>query len=347
MPWKLPGPGPSSFPMSDLGKGTLVVTGGAGLIGSAIIWGLNNRDYQDIWLVDWAEPGTLKSRNLSSLSYSRTLSPEDFRMMVRDNSSDLSGISTIFHLGACSSTTETNEDYLRDNNLEYTRELCDWSLENHVRFVYASSASTYGDGSLGMDDQEEDLQKFQPLNLYGWSKHKFDLLAQQNGWLGHIVGLKYFNVYGPNEEHKGDMRSVVSKAYEQIVSTGEMTLFKSHHPDYRDGEQMRDFLYVKDSVLMTLWLAETSHANGLFNLGNGKARTWLDLGGAIFSALGRETNIRFVEMPEILRDKYQYFTEANIQKIRTAGYRNELFGLEDAVKDYVTQYLVPDLRLGS
>ncbi len=333
--------------MSKLGTGTLVVTGGAGLIGSALIWALNNRNLENIWLVDWAEPESLKSRNLSSLSYSRHLSPEDFRTMVLGNSPELSEISFIFHLGACSSTTESNEAYLDDNNLGYTRELCEWSLKNGVRFVYASSASTYGDGALGMNDQDEDLEKFTPLNLYGWSKHKFDLLAQKNGWLEQIVGLKYFNVYGPNEEHKGDMRSVVSKAYEQIATTGEMTLFKSHHPDYRDGEQMRDFLYVKDAVLMTVWLAETSHANGLFNLGSGKARTWLDLGKAIFSALAREDNIRFVEMPEILRDKYQYFTEANIDKLRTVGYQNELFSLEEAVKDYVTQYLVPDYRLGT
>ena len=323
------------------------MTGGAGLIGSAIIWGLNNRGLENIWLVDWAEPDSLKSRNIKALSYSRHLSPEDFRKMIRKNSPELSEIITIFHLGACSNTTETNEDYLNDNNLGYTTELCQWSLDEDVRFVYASSASTYGDGAQGMDDQEEDLQKFNPLNLYGWSKHKFDLLAQQNGWLEKIVGLKYFNVYGPNEEHKGDMRSVVSKAYEQISSTGEMTLFKSHHPNYRDGEQMRDFLYVKDSVLMTIWLAENTHANGLFNLGNGKARTWLDLGRAIFSALGTEDNIRFVEMPEILRDKYQYFTEAKIDKLRNAGYRNEQFSLEEAVKDYVSNYLVPNTRLGS
>ena len=324
-----------------------MVTGGAGLIGSAIIWGLNNRNLENIWLVDWAEPESLKSRNLSPLSYSRQLSPDEFRKMIRENSAELSEISTIFHLGACSSTTETNEEYLNDNNLGYTRELCQWSLQNDVRFVYASSASTYGDGSLGMNDQDEDLAKFEPLNLYGWSKHKFDLLAQKNGWLDQIVGLKYFNVYGPNEEHKGDMRSVVSKAYEQIASTGEMTLFKSHHPDYRHGEQMRDFLYVKDAVLMTIWLAETPGANGLFNLGSGKARTWLDLGRSIFSALKIGENIRFVEMPEILRDKYQYFTEAKITKLVSAGYRNELFSLENAVDDYVNQYLVPDRRLGA
>jgi len=333
--------------MSNWSKGDLVVTGGAGLIGSALIWGLNIRNIENIWLVDSQESNDEKNKNLAPLSFSRHLSPEDFRKLVRENSDELSSISTIFHLGACSSTTETNEAYLDDNNLGYTRELCEWSLEHGVRFVYASSASTYGDGSLGMDDQDLDLAKFQPLNLYGWSKHKFDLLAKENQWLEHIVGLKYFNVYGPNEEHKGDMRSVVSKAYEQIASTGEMTLFKSYHPDYGDGEQMRDFLYVKDAVLMTIWLAESTRANGLFNLGNGQARTWLDLGHSIFSALGTDSNIRFIEMPEILRDKYQYFTEAKIDKLRHAGYTNELFALEDAVKDYVTQYLVPGRRLGS
>ena len=333
--------------MSNWSKGDLVVTGGAGLIGSALIWGLNNRNIENIWLVDSQESNDEKNKNLAPLSFSRHLSPEDFRKLVRENSDELNSISTIFHLGACSSTTETNEAYLDDNNLGYTRELCEWSLAHGVRFVYASSASTYGDGSLGMDDQDLDLAKFQPLNLYGWSKHKFDLLAKENQWLEHIVGLKYFNVYGPNEEHKGDMRSVVSKAYEQIASTGEMTLFKSYHPDYGDGEQMRDFLYVKDAVLMTIWLAESTRANGLFNLGNGQARTWLDLGHSIFSALGTDSNIRFIEMPEILRDKYQYFTEAKIDKLRHAGYTNEFFALEDAVKDYVTQYLVPNRRLGS
>ena len=347
MPWKLRAPGLLNFRMSDLAKGSIVVTGGAGLIGSAITWGLNNRNLRNPWMVDWVEPSSLKERNLDNLSYSRLITPEDFRKMIADNSGELSEVSTIFHLGACSSTTETNESYLDDNNLGYTRELCEWSLENGVRFVYASSASTYGDGSLGMDDQDLDLKKFTPLNLYGWSKHKFDLLAQERGWLDQIVGLKYFNVYGPNEEHKGGMRSVVSKAYEQIAGTAEMTLFKSHHPDYGDGKQMRDFLYVKDAVLMSLWLGENHDANGLFNLGSGNARTWLDLGRAIFTGIGKDPNIRFVEMPDILRDKYQYFTEAKVEKLQKAGYRNALYSLEEAVGDYVTNYLIPDVRLGA
>jgi ADP-L-glycero-D-manno-heptose 6-epimerase len=333
--------------MHELTQGVTIVTGGAGLIGSAVIWGINNQNLDNIWLIDQCKDDSPKSRNIEHLGFQRTLGVDEFRDLIRQKNPELSDIRTIIHLGACSSTTETDENYLHDNNFLYTKELCEWSLGNDVRFVYASSAATYGDGTMGMDDKHDDLEKFQPLNLYGWSKHKFDLLAQEQGWLDRITGLKYFNVYGPNEEHKGDMRSVVSKAYEQIAETGRMALFKSHRPDYRDGEQKRDFLYVKDAIRMTLWLTENEQATGLFNLGNGTARTWLDLGHSIFSALGQELNIEFVDMPEILRDKYQYFTEATIEKLRSCGYNDNLFSLEEAVHDYVTGYLVPDRRLGA
>jgi len=332
--------------MHDLSQGITVVTGGAGLIGSATIWGINNLGLKNIWSVDDCEPGTLKERNLLPLEFKDQVGVQKFRNWFRDDSPALKDVKTVIHLGACSSTTESNQEYLNDNNFSYTRELCEWSLKNGARFIYASSASTYGDGSMGMDDEDEEIEKYQPLNLYGWSKQNFDLYAKKAGWLDSIVGLKYFNVYGPNEEHKGSMRSVVSKAYEQIQETGEMTLFKSHHPDYEDGKQMRDFLYVKDAVSMTLWLANNDKANGLFNLGNGNARSWLDLAHAIFSALKMEPNIRFVEMPEILREKYQYFTEAKVDKLGKNGFLTKFFDLEDAVKDYVTNYLVRDLRLG-
>lgn len=337
----------SNYPMHELMRGVTVVTGGAGLIGSAVIWGINNQNLDNVWLIDQYEDDSLKKRNLEHLGFQRTLGVSEFRDLIRQKNLELTDIRTIIHLGACSSTTETDEDYLHDNNFLYTKELCEWSLANDVRFVYASSAATYGDGTMGMDDKDDDLEKFQPLNLYGWSKHRFDLLAREEDWLDRITGLKYFNVYGPNEEHKGDMRSVVSKAYEQIAVTERMTLFKSHRPEYRDGEQKRDFLYVKDAVRMTLWLAENEQATGLFNLGNGTARTWLDLGNSIFSALGQESQVDFVDMPEILRDKYQYFTEATIDKLRSCGYADELFSLEDAVRDYVSNYLVPDRRLGA
>ena len=333
--------------MHKLEDGVTVVTGGAGLIGSAIIWGINNQSLNNVWLVDWVDEDSLKHRNCEHLQFQRKLNAGHFRKLIEENSSELNGIRNIIHLGACSSTTETDEDYLHDNNFLYTKELCEWSLANGVRFVYASSAATYGDGNLGMDDRDEDIEKFQPLNLYGWSKHKFDLLAKENGWFDSITGLKYFNVYGPNEEHKGDMRSVVSKAYKQIKDSQRMSLFKSHRPEYRDGEQKRDFLYIKDAVNMTLWLTENPAATGLFNLGNGLARTWLDLGNSIFAALKLNAQIDFVEMPEILRDKYQYFTQATIEKLRSQGFDHNLFSLEDAVHDYVCNYLVPDLRLGS
>lgn len=337
----------SNYPMHDLKDGVTIVTGGAGLIGSATIWGINNQNLQNVWLVDWVEEDSPKQKNLDNLQYQRFLDAKLLRELIREKSDDLSGVKTIIHLGACSSTTETNKEYLEDNNFLYTQEICEWSLDSNVRFIYASSAATYGDGSAGMDDQDEDIKKLSPLNLYGWSKHNFDLLAKERGWLDHITGLKYFNVYGPNEEHKGDMRSVVSKAYQQIAQTGKMSLFKSHRPEYKDGEQKRDFLYIKDAVQMTLWLAQNEKATGLFNLGNGLARTWLDLGISIFSALKKDAQIEFVEMPENLRDKYQYFTQAKIEKLRNQGYKHDLFSLEEAVGDYVSNYLIPDLKLGN
>ncbi len=332
--------------MRDLSQGTILVTGGAGFIGSALAWALNNRNLGNLWLADFLESNPNKSRNLDAIDHQRYLDAAELRQLVREDSPDLADVRTIFHLGACSSTTETDEAYLHDNNFLYTKELAEWALARNARFVYASSAATYGDGSAGMDDHRDDLERHHPLNLYGESKHKFDLHARDSGLLSRIVGLKYFNVYGPNEEHKADMRSVVSKAFAQIQDTGGMTLFRSHHPDYEDGKQLRDFLYVKDAVRMTLFLAENEDANGLFNLGCGQARSWLDLAHAIFAALEREPAVAFVDMPETIRDKYQYFTQANVSKIRAAGYVDSFFSLEEAVSDYVRNYLLPDKRLG-
>jgi ADP-L-glycero-D-manno-heptose 6-epimerase len=332
--------------MHDLGQGVTLVTGGAGFIGSAVAWALNNRDLNNVWLADFLEGNPAKQRNLDTLSHQRYLDAGELRQLVRTDSKELSEVNTVIHLGACSSTTETDENYLHDNNFLYTLELCEWALAKGARFVYASSAATYGDGSAGMDDKTNELEQYKPLNLYGWSKHKFDLHARDESLLSRIVGLKYFNVYGPNEEHKGDMRSVVSKAFAQIQDNAGMTLFRSHIPEYRDGEQQRDFLYVKDAVRMTLHLAEHDEFGGLYNLGCGKARTWLDLAHAIFAALDKNPDITFVDMPESIRDKYQYHTQADISKIRQTGYSDNLFDLEDAVGDYVRSYLVPNRRLG-
>jgi ADP-L-glycero-D-manno-heptose 6-epimerase len=332
--------------MSTL-NGRILVTGGAGFIGSALIWALNRRGLTDIVVTDFLGTDE-KWRNLVPLQYADYIEADKFRTQLAAQGGAFGQFSTVFHLGACSSTTETNAADLADNNSAYTRELAAWALARGTRFIYASSAATYGDGAQGMDDKDPNLARLQPLNLYGQSKQAFDLHAQQQGWLDRIVGLKYFNVFGPNEDHKGDMRSLVNKAYRQILTTGRVQLFKSHRPDYQDGEQQRDFLYVKDAVEMTLHFAEqATTAGGLYNLGSGQANTWLTLTGAIFAALGRAPKIEFIDMPAVLRDKYQYFTQADITKLRASGYTRPVIPLVEAVRDYVQGYLVPNKKLGA
>jgi ADP-L-glycero-D-manno-heptose 6-epimerase len=346
--------------MSTL-HGRILVTGGAGFIGSAMVWALNRRGLTDIVVADFLEPekkwhGVVplgaqageKRRNLASLKFTDYVEADVLRDRLRANPVAFGKFSTVFHLGACSSTTEGNAAYLDDNNFAFTRDLAAWSLAQGARFVYASSAATYGDGSAGMDDKDENLARLHPLNLYGHSKQVFDVFAQREGWLPRIVGVKYFNVFGPNEDHKGDMRSLVNKAYQQILATGRVQLFKSHKPEYKDGEQMRDFLYVKDAVEMTLHFAEgATTAGGLYNLGSGEANTWLTLTPAIFAALDRQPDIEFIDMPEVLRGKYQYFTRADVGKLRATGYTRPMTPLPDAVRDYVQNYLVPGKKLGA
>ena len=323
----------------------ILVTGGAGFIGSALVWALNQRGRTDVLVSDRLGSDE-KWRNLVPLQFADYIDADELLDVVTLDREVLAGIDTIYHLGACSATTERNSHYLMENNYEYTRILAEWALEKGARFVYASSAATYGDGASGMSDQAPDLSVFRPLNMYGYSKHLFDQHAHREGYLESIVGLKYFNVFGPNEDHKADMRSVVNKAFAQIDETGEVQLFKSYHPDYEDGKQMRDFLYVKDAVEMTLYLGETQSAGGLFNIGSGKAHTWVQLVEAIFAALGKEPNISFIEMPDALREKYQYFTQADVAKLEKSGYTKGTLPLADSVKDYVTNYLVGDRRLG-
>jgi ADP-L-glycero-D-manno-heptose 6-epimerase len=324
-------------------KNRIIVTGAAGFIGSAIVHALNQRGLENILVTDVLGHDE-KWKNLSPLKFDDYLQADELLAALEFGT--LGSIDAIFHLGACSATTETDGDYLIENNYRYTQTLAEWALENDTRFVYASSAATYGDGARGMDDRDENLAKLRPLNLYGYSKHAFDLHAQRRGYLNSIVGIKYFNVFGPNEYHKDDMRSLVCKAYEQIVETGKIRLFKSYKPEFRDGEQMRDFVYVKDAVDMTLHLAASKKAGGLYNVGSGVARTWVDLGRAIFMALGREPAIEFIEMPDSIRGQYQYYTCADIAKLRSTGYKSETTSLEKAVQDYVTSYLVPGRRLG-
>lgn len=314
-----------------------IVTGGAGLIGSNIVRQLNARGETDILVVDHLGGNALKQRNLQAIQYAAYMERDVFRAAVRVGQIEPPAV--FYHLGACSSTTETDEAFLEDNNTGYTREMCAWCLAHGTRFVYASSAATYGDGSQGYSDDERVIPTLKPLNLYGWSKQRFDLWLLAEKLTGRVAGLKYFNVFGPGEDHKGDMRSVVSKSYAVVRDTGRMSLFKSDRPDYADGCQDRDFVYVKDAAAVTVWFGDHPEVNGIFNCGTGHARTWLDLANALFAALGKEPQIDFIDMPEKLRGKYQYHTEAEMAKLRAAGCDVPFRPLEDAVRDYVEAHL--------
>jgi ADP-L-glycero-D-manno-heptose 6-epimerase len=315
----------------------IIVTGAAGFIGRNTVAELNARGENEIILVDDLGKDE-KWKNLVGLRYEDIVSPEEFLGLIEDGA--FADARSLIHLGACSATTEKDADYLLRNNYQYTRVLCNWAQANEVRFVYASSAATYGNGIEGYDDSDEATPTLKPLNMYGYSKHMFDLWALKQGFFENIVGLKYFNVFGPFEDHKGDMRSVVSKSYEQICETGVAKLFKSYKPEYKDGEQMRDFIFVKDAVDVTLYFAlqDAAAPGGLLNCGTGRARTWVDLITAVFEAMEVPPKIEFIEMPEGLRGKYQYFTEAIGTKLLKAGYDKPFMSLEDAVREYVQGY---------
>ncbi len=328
--------------MHDLSRGRIVVTGGAGLIGSAIIWALNRRGIDDILVVDRLDT-TEKWKNLVPLRFADYIDADDFELHILDDAGAFADVRTVFHLGACSSTTEVDADYLIRNNYEYTKRLAGWAIERDVRMVYASSAATYGGLEANLSD-ECDLATLRPLNMYAYSKHLFDLYAARNGWSESLCGVKYFNIFGPNEQHKADMRSIVHKAFGQIVTGGTIRLFKSYRPEFADGEQERDFLYVKDAAEMTVHLAQ-SGAGGLVNVGSGTPHTWLELVRPIFRSMNVPERIEFIDMPESLRGKYQYSTCARIDRLRESGYDAPITPLDEAVTDYVTDYLIPDRRL--
>jgi ADP-L-glycero-D-manno-heptose 6-epimerase len=322
----------------------IAVTGGAGFIGSAVIHALNKRGMDDILAVDHLGTSS-KWKNLRGLTFSDYREKDDFIYQVR--SGGLPEIEAIIHMGACSATTEADATYLVRNNFQFTKDLALYCADRGIRFIYASSAATYGDGSKGFCDDESRLDELRPLNMYGYSKQLFDLWAKRMGLLSSVAGLKFFNVYGPNEYHKADMRSFVHKGFEQIIASGRLSLFRSHNPEYKDGCQKRDFIYVKDAVSSVLFFLDNRNVSGIFNVGAGNARTWLDLANAIFFALGMEPAIDFIDMPDILMDKYQYFTQADISKLMKAGFVNEPASLEESVRDYVQGYLVRDAHLSS
>lgn len=314
-----------------------IVTGGAGFIGSAIIWRLNREGIRDILVVD-EDPASPKWRNLENRDYSGILDKREFLERVRAD--DLPGpVEALIHMGACSSTAEKNRDFLRENNTEYTRILAEWAVEKGVRYLYASSGATYGDGSRGFSDDDAVTPTLEPLNPYGESKQAFDLWALREGLLDRITGLKFFNVFGPNEYHKDGMASFAWRAFHQVRESGRVRLFRSHRSDYADGHQQRDFVYVKDCVDVVWWLLQNPGVNGIFNVGTGQARSWLDLVHAVGSALEWEPRIEWVDIPEAIRDGYQYHTQAEMGKLRAAGYAAPFSSLEESVADYLQRYL--------
>ena len=317
----------------------IVVTGAAGFIGSVLTGALNDEGQNDLILVDKFDRED-KMKNLANKEYEVQIDRDDFIDWFKNNA-DV--VDFVFHIGARTDTTEFDMEVFNKLNINYSKDIWTICAENDIPLVYASSAATYGDGSLGYDDRHDIVEKLQPLNPYGVSKNEFDKWAlKQTKTPPFWYGLKFFNVYGPNEYHKGRMASVIMHAFNQIKETGGMKLFRSHRPDYKDGGQLRDFVYVKDVVEVILFLWEYEADSGLYNLGTGKARTFLDLAKATFKAMGKPENITFIDTPEDIRDKYQYFTEANMSKLLDQGYGVPFYSLEDGVEDYVKEFLMKE-----
>ena len=322
-----------------------VVTGGAGFIGSNIVWALEKQAVGKIIVCDWMDDGD-KWKNVAKRELAGIVAPEDLFDFLEDNASN---IEAVIHMGAISSTVETDVDLIIETNFHLSLNLWHWCTQHHARFIYASSAATYGDGSKGFDDDGsiDGLASLKPLNAYGWSKHLFDrrvarMVADNEPRPPQWSGLKFFNVFGPNEYHKDRMRSVVSQVFPNARDGEASTLFKSHHADYADGGQLRDFIWVGDCVDMVLWLLDKPDVNGLFNCGTGQARSFEDLAKAVYAAMGKNADIKYVDTPVEIRAKYQYFTEAKMERVRAAGYDKPFTALEDGVKEYVSEFLNTD-----
>ena len=317
-----------------------IITGGAGFIGSALVWKLNSIGISDILVVDNLGSSD-KWMNISNLSFTDYINKHQFRKLL--NKGGLPDkIEGILHMGACSATTEKNAEYLMDNNYRYTAELAEWCINQNIRFIYASSAATYGDGTKGFSDAHEKLHELRPLNPYGYSKHLFDLYALKHGLLDRITGLKFFNVFGPNEYHKGEMRSVVHKFFPVVRSGKPVHLFKSHKEGIADGMQQRDFVYIKDVVDTVIFFLENGNTNGIFNIGTGTATSFKELITSMYCALGKKPKIRYKKMPESLQSRYQYYTCAEIEKLRDAGYGKKFTCCKDAVYNYINAHLIQD-----
>jgi ADP-L-glycero-D-manno-heptose 6-epimerase len=321
----------------------VLVTGGAGFIGSNVVARLCEDPSLDVVVCDrLRDAASGKWRNIAKHPIADFVAPEQLTEWLARKGEN---VELIVHMGAVSSTTEADADKIVQSNFVLSRDLWDWCAEHGKRLIYASSAATYGDGTLGFEgkDDLDSLKALRPLNAYGWSKALFDLYAVREAHRGRApaqwAGLKFFNVYGPNEEHKAGMKSVVAQIWPRIAAGEGVKLFKSHHPDYEDGGQLRDFVYVRDVVDVIAWLARSPAVNGVFNLGSGHARSFRDLAVAAFAAAGREPDITYIDMPEVLRGKYQYYTQADMSRLRAAGYDAPMTPLEDGVADYVAGYL--------
>lgn len=315
----------------------IILTGGAGFIGSCFLHKLNENGYGDVVVVDHLAESD-KWKNLLGKDLCYFEHKEIFRKKLAKGKYQPKSIDYIIHLGACSKTTERNADYIMDNNLSYSIELAEFAIRNNIPFMYASSAATYGDGREGYSDLSFD--KLEPLNVYGLTKHLFDKWVIANGHIDKVIGLKYFNVFGPNEYHKDSMTSMVYKAYHQIAETGKVRLFKSTVPEYSDGGQMRDFVYVKDAVeVMWKMFKLGNEFSGIYNLGTGKARSWNELANATFAAMDKPSNIEYTDMPESLAKQYQNYTQAEAVKLIQAGIVHNYMSLEESVADYVQNYL--------
>ena len=317
----------------------IIVTGGAGFIGSVLTRKLNALNHNDLILVDQGARHTPKWENLKKSRFDIYLESDEFVKELEKNAFR-GKVEALFHLGACSDTTQMDTVFLRKNNSEYSERLASWCLANKVYFCYASSAAAYGDGSLGFSDNDKLTPKLKPLNPYGQSKLDFDNWILRKGLQDQVVGLRYFNVYGPNEYHKGHMRSLVQKGFEQVTKEGRLRLFKSYKPEYPDGGQKRDFIYVKDAVEAMIWLYKNPKVKGIFNLGTGHAQSWNELAQALFTACKKKPDIEYIEMPDDLKNQYQYFTEADLSKLRKAGCPTKFRSLDTAVKDYVQNHLL-------
>lgn len=316
----------------------IVITGAAGFIGSCMVSKLNAMGKSDLLLVDDFTPSE-KIPNLAGKKYSQQIDRSDFIDWFKQHASE---VTFVYHLGARTDTTEFNVDVFNKLNLNYSKYIWEICVEHNIPLVYASSAATYGLGEWGYSDNHELVEKLKPLNPYGDSKNDFDKwVLQQTNFPPFWAGLKFFNVYGPNEFHKARMASVIFHAFNQISEHGSMKLFRSHKPEFKDGEQLRDFVYVKDVIDVAHFLQMHQPASGIYNLGSGKARTFLDLTRATFDAMSKQVNITFIDTPQDIRESYQYFTEANMQKLRNAGYTAPFYSLEAGVKEYVQNYLLP------